>query len=53
MKNSSDFASSGSASPIEDAPRALTLEETGQVSGGCPLVVIAIAVACAVLLSRD
>jgi hypothetical protein len=31
----------------------LTLEETTQVGGGCPLVVIAIAIACAVLLSHD
>jgi hypothetical protein len=38
----------------EQAPRELTESETEQVGAGCvPLVVVAIAVACAVLLSHD
>jgi hypothetical protein len=53
MKNSGNFAPSKAGSPIEHEPRALTLEETTQVGGGCPLVVVAIAVACAVLLAHD
>ncbi len=53
MKNLRNLVSSKAASSIGHEPRSLTLEETGQVSGGCPLVIIAIAIACAVLLEHD
>lgn len=37
----------------EGSGRELTRDETALVSGGFPLAVIAIAVACAVLLAHD